>query len=147
MSTFQEVMNKHHPVLKSCIDEYVPLLLEARKANDPLPHAVQMGELLKHLSSIAKDYADATRRFSIQDMQETGQYNAECGPYIVTLRKGSERAVVRNAEALRTQAPELFKPQPDKVDTKELGQRLKFQHMEGAELVEGEPTIMVRGKK
>lgn len=147
MKPLIEVINERHVFLKDCIDQYIPLLHSARKSNDPLSEAVQIMELMKHQADVSKKYADALKTAITKQMATDGEVNAECGPYSVFLRKGSTRAVVMDVEALQSAAPELFKPQPPKVSTAELARVLEFRGpVSGAEIVEGEPTIMVRGK-
>lgn len=141
-----EIINHHHSRLRDCIDQYIPLLNSARTANDQLSAAVQLHEITRHLSSVGKSYADALKAGITDQMAEDGEYKVECGPYVVSLRKGATRAVVTDADALQKVAPELFQPQPPKVSTGELGRMLKFQPVKGAELVEGAPTITIKGK-
>lgn len=146
MRSLIDVINERHAFLKDCIDQYIPLLHSARKSNDPLSEAVQLMELMKHQADVAKKSSDALKAAITEQMATDGEINAECGPYVVALRSGSRRAVVTDVEALRRSAPALFKPQPDKVSTADLSRALKLGNVAGAALVEGEPTIMVRGK-
>ncbi|MXV35934.1 hypothetical protein GS535_05105 [Saccharibacter sp. EH611] len=147
MKPLIETINDHHAALKDCIDQYIPLLHSARKSNDPLSEAVQIHEGLRHLEAVVKSYRTDLKAGITEQMATDGEVKAECGPYVVSLRKGNTRAVVTDVEALQGAAPELFKPQPLKVSTAELARVLELRGpVSGAELVEGEPTIMVKGK-
>lgn len=147
MTPLIETINTHHSAVKDSLDRYIPLLTEARKANDPLSASVQLLEVLRHLTTVSKTYADALKTGITEQMIHDGEYKADCGPYVVTLRQGSTRAVVTDADDLRRVAPDLFQSQPDKVNTKDLARLLSFQPIAGAEIVEGAPTIMVKGKE
>lgn len=146
MSEITDVLNAHHAIIKSLVDEYVPLLGELRKANDPIPSAVQIYEVMRRLNDVSKSFRDDIKAAIVRDMVATGVVASEAGPYHVTLKKGAVRAVVSDEKKLRSKHPEFFTPQPDKLSLKDLSNALKFNHdIEGAELVEGEPTIAVKG--
>ena len=145
MSQITETAQRHHTEMKFLLDEYVPLVRELKKTNDQIVPSVQIYEVLRRLSDSVKDYRDAMKGAIIEDMQATGTIETEAGPYTVTLRKGATRAVVKDEKALRAARPDIFEPQPDKISTRLLGQALRFGAVDGAELVEGEPTIAVRG--
>lgn len=145
MSQITETAQRHHTEMKSLLDEYVPLVRELKKTNDQIVPSVQIYEVLRRLSDSVKDYRDAMKTAIIEDMQATGTIETEAGPYTVTLRKGATRAVVKDEKALRAARPDIFEPQPDKFSTRLLGQALRFGAVDGAELVEGEPTIAVKG--
>lgn len=145
MSEIIETAQRHHTEMKALLDEYVPLVRELKKTNDQIVPSVQIYEVLRRLSDSVKDYRDAMKAAIIEDMQGTGTIETEAGPYTVTLRKGATRAVVKDETALRAARPDLFEPQPDKISTRLLGQALRFGAVEGAALVEGDPTIAVKG--
>lgn len=147
MGEITDVLNTNHARLKTLIDEYIPLLGELRKANDPIPSAVQIYEVMRRLNDASKAFRDELKSAIVRDMLETGVVASEAGPYQVTLKKGAVRAVVNDENKLRASHPELFTPQPDKLSLRDLSNALKFNNeIEGAELVEGEPTIAVKGK-
>lgn len=145
MSQIIETAQQHHTEMKALLDEYVPLIGELRKANDQIVPSVQIYEVLRRLSDSVKRYRDAMKDVIVEDMRATGTIETEAGPYIVTLRKGATRAVVKDEKALRASRPDLFEPQPDKISVRLLGQALRFGAVNGAELVEGDPTIAVKG--
>ena len=145
MSEIIETAQRHHTEMKALLDEYVPLVRELKKSNDQIVPSVQIYEVLRRLSDSVKDYRDAMKAAIIEDMRATGTIETEAGPYTVTLRKGATRAVVQDETALRAARPDLFEPQPDKISTRLLGQALRFGAVEGAALVEGDPTIAVKG--
>lgn len=141
------IINQRHALLKREFDQYVPLLLSARAANDLLPVAVQIHEVMAHIEAIARATRQEIRQAIVSQMMEDGEFQVDAGPYMASIRKGSTRAVVTDEKALREAAPELFKPQPDKVDARLLGQALKVRaELAGARLVEGEPTVTIKGK-
>lgn len=142
-----KIINDNHSPLKRAIDDYIPLLTQARQANDILPAAVQLHEVLAQIESVAKAAKTAIKQAIVQRMLEDGEFQVDAGLYMASIRKGSTRAVVTDEKALKAAAPELFKPQPDKVDTRLLGQALKVRpELAGARLVEGDPTITIKGK-
>lgn len=145
MSQIIETAQQHHTEMKALLDEYVPLIGELRKANDQIVPSVQIYEVLRRLSDSVKRYRDAMKDVIVEDMRATGTIETEAGPYTVTLRKGATRAVVKDEKALRASRPDLFEPQPDKISVRLLGQALRFGAVNGAELVEGDPTIAVKG--
>lgn len=145
MSKIIDIAQHHHTGMKKLLDEYVPLVGELRKSNDQIVPSVQIYEVLRRLSDSVKLYRDAMKAAIVEDMKDTGTIETEAGPYTVTLRKGATRAVVRDEKALRASRPELFEPQPDKISIRLLGQALRFGTVDGAELVEGEATIAVKG--
>lgn len=145
MSEIIETAQRHHTEMKALLDEYVPLVRDLKKTNDQIVPAVQIYEVLRRLSDGVKQFRDAMKTAIIEDMKATGTIETEAGPYIVMLRKGATRAVVKDEKALRASRPDIFEPQPDKISTRLLGQALRFGAVDGAELVEGEPTIAVRG--
>ncbi|MCT6839384.1 MAG: hypothetical protein M3036_17205 [Bifidobacteriales bacterium] len=145
MSEIIETARRHHTEMKALLDEYVPLVRELKKTNDQIVPSVQIYEVLRRLSDSVKDYRDAMKTAIVEDMRATGTIETEAGPYTVTLRKGATRAVVQDETALRAARPDLFEPQPDKINPRLLGQALRFGAVEGAALVEGDPTIAVKG--
>ncbi len=145
MSEIIETARRHHTEMKALLDEYVPLAVELKKTNDQIVPAVQIYEVLRLLSDAVKQFRDAMKTAIVEDMQATGTIETEAGPYTVTLRKGATRAVVQDETALRAARPDLFEPQPDKINPRLLGQALRFGAVEGAALVEGDPTIAVKG--
>ncbi len=145
MSKIIETAQHHHTEMKAILDEYVPLVGELRKSNDQIVPSVQIYEVLRRLSDSVKRYRDAMKDVIVEDMRATGTIETEAGPYTVTLRKGATRAVVKDEKALRASRPDLFEPQPDKISVRLLGQALRFGAVNGAELVEGDSTIAVKG--
>ncbi|MUG90164.1 siphovirus Gp157 family protein [Bombella sp. ESL0385] len=142
-----KIINDNHAPLKRAIDDYVPLLAQARQANEILPVAVQLHEVLGQIEAIAKAARTAIKAAIVSQMMADGEFQVDAGPYMASIRKGATRAVVTDEAALKDAAPELFKPQPDKIDARALGQMLKFRpELAGAELVEGDPTITIKGK-
>ncbi|UPO80337.1 hypothetical protein DTQ13_08690 [Parasaccharibacter sp. TMW 2.1888] len=147
MANLISIINDNHGTLKRAIDDYIPLLTQARQANDILPAAVQLHEVLGQIEAIAKAARTDIKAAIVSQMMADGEFQVDAGPYTASIRKGATRAVVTDEKALREAAPELFKPQPDKVDTRLLGQALKVRpELAGAQLVEGEPTITIKGK-
>lgn len=147
MSSMLKIINDNHSPLKRAIDDYIPLLTQARKVNDLLPVAVQLHEVLVQIEDIAKAAQMGLKQAIVSQMLEDGEFQVDAGPYMASIRKGSTRAVVTDEKALKAAAPELFKPQPDKVDTRLLGQALKVKpELAGAQLVEGDMTITIKGK-
>lgn len=147
MADLLSIINDNHAPLKRAIDDYIPLLTQARQANDILPVAVQLHEVLGQIEAIAKAARTDIKAAIVSQMMEDGEFQVDAGPYMASIRKGATRAVITDEKDLREAAPELFKPQPDKVDTRLLGQALKVRpELAGARLVEGDPTITIKGK-
>lgn len=147
MANLISIINDNHAPLKRAIDDYIPLLTQARQANDLLPVAVQLHEVLGQIEAIAKAARTDIKAAIVSQMMEDGEFQVDAGPYMASIRKGATRAVVTDEAALKAAAPELFKPQPDKVSISALSQLLKFRpELAGARLVEGDPTITIKGK-
>lgn len=142
-----KIINDNHSPLKRAIDDYIPLLTQARQANDILPAAVQLHEVLAQIEAVAKAAKTAIKAAIVSQMMADGEFQVDAGLYMASIRKRATRAVITDEKALKAAAPELFKPQPDKVDTRLLGQALKVRpELAGARLVEGDPTITIKGK-
>ncbi|CAI9119568.1 hypothetical protein [Brytella acorum] len=149
MSAVLEIANKlNRDAFKPAVDAYSDALEAMRAANDPDSPAIAMIVALERIQKAAKDIEELLRVAVRDSNQEQGVLAFEAGPYEVTIARGAVSLTIKDLAALRAAAPDLFEPQPDKLNRTELKKRLtQGLELAGAELSPPGPGhIQIRAK-
>ena len=116
-----------------------------RAANDPDSAGLNLLCASEELERQLKAFSGKMRATLFSEMQSTGQFQVEGDGVVAELRAGATRGAVTDAKVLQAAMPELFVPQPDKVDAACLTKMLKAgMTVPGAELTTGAPTLAIR---
>lgn len=135
----------HADQIKPAFDEYVTALGAIRSANDPDGPSVDMIQACEAMQAKFKAAVETLRSSLFASMKETGVLEFERGMFAVSIRAGATSAVIKDEKAARLAAPDLFLPQPDKVDKAALTKRLKAGiEVKGAELSTAAETLAIR---
>ena len=135
----------HADQIKPAFDEYVAALGAVRSANDPDAPSVDMIQACEALQAKFKAAAETLRSSLFASMKETGVTEFERGMFVVSIRAGATSASIKDEKAVRLAAPDLFLPQPDKVDKAALTKRLKAGiEVKGAELSTAAEMLAIR---
>ncbi|WP_367159940.1 siphovirus Gp157 family protein [Kozakia baliensis] len=139
----------HRDAIKPAFDAYVEALKAMRAANDPDGPAIAAIVSLEALQKAAKEMESTLRAKVTASLDESGVLGFEAGAYEVSRVRPKPQADVLDLEAIRHAAPDLFEPQPDKLNKTELTKRLrKGEEIPGAQMgVAPTGHIAIRSKK
>jgi len=115
----------HKNVLRPAMNEWIEALTAMRAANDPDGPAIAGIVVLERLAKGSKELADILRDKVRVSCDDSGVLGFEAGAYEVARVRPKPQGEVSDADALRIAAPELFEPQPDKINRTELTKRLR----------------------
>ncbi|RFD19493.1 hypothetical protein DY926_10850 [Komagataeibacter melaceti] len=111
--------------------------------------ALEQIAMLELWGKEAAAQAATLRKVLAGDMEGTGVLAFESEHYTGSLATSPQTATVTNEQALRAARPDLFEPQPDKLNRAELTKALKQgERIDGATLSNGGAMrLVIRGKK
>lgn len=111
--------------------------------------ALEQIAMLELWSKESEAQAKSLRRALTGDMEETGVLAFESEHFTGSLAASPQTATVTDEKVLRAARPDLFEPQPDKLNRAELTKALKKgQRIDGATLSNGGAMrLVIRGKK
>ncbi|GAA4475472.1 siphovirus Gp157 family protein [Gluconacetobacter asukensis] len=135
-----DLINKlHADDLKPAIDRYVRWIIASRADGAEVDQCeVELAEALDELGKAAKAAREALRASVHDEMLECGILQFDTLNFSASHVAGAQRATVTDLKKLRAARPDLFKPQPDNLDTAALTKLLKAGIMvDGAELSNG----------
>lgn len=139
MTLLERINKLHAEDMKPGIDRYVRWVQAARAEGAEVDQcAVELAEALDELEKAAKAAREELRASVHAEMLECGVLQFETPNFSVSHVAGAQRATVTDPKRVRAARPDLFKPQPDKLDTAALAKLLKAGIMvDGAELSNG----------
>ncbi|QDH17443.1 siphovirus Gp157 family protein [Swingsia samuiensis] len=122
-------------IIKPAMQVFNAEITAIRSANDPISAAVNLIDASERIAKLMKHLSEELRTAVAQEMKETGQFEVEGKGIVASLRAGSTSSQVTDEKALRDAYPDLFIPQPDKLDKARLTKALKtIGAIPGAEL-------------
>lgn len=139
MTLLERINKSHADDLKPAIDRYVRWVQAARVDGAEVDQcAVELAEALDEVEKAAKAVREALRESVHAEMLECGVLQFDTLNFSVSHVAGAQKATVTDPKKLRAARPDLFKPQPDKLDTAALAKLLKAKiAVDGAELSNG----------
>ena len=137
----------HRADLHPAINAYSASLMALREANISDGATVDLIFALEDLQRVVKPAIEQLRAALLTDMQESGTTDIERSGVVVSIRGGALSGTPTDLKLLREAAPELFTPQPAKLERALLTKRLKAGiDVPGATLTTGEPSLSFRRK-
>ena len=131
--------------IKPAVAAFNEALGAVRTANDPDSPTVDLIDAAEQAEKQFKAMAGALRAGLFAEMQATGQFEVEGNGVAASLRAGSTTGEVTDEKALKAAHPDLYLPQPDKLDRSRLTKMLKaIVSVPGAKLSTGAPTLAIR---
>lgn len=111
--------------------------------------ALEQIVMLELWAKEAKAQAEVLRKELAAEMEETGVLSFASTDHTGSLSCPPQQPTVTDEKALRTSRPDLFEPQPDKLNRAELTKALKKgERIDGATLSNGGAMrLVIRGKK
>ncbi len=126
MTLLERINKSHADDLKPAIDRYVRWVQAARVDGAEVDQcAVELAEALDELEKSAKAAREVLRESVHAEMLECGVLQFETPNFSVSHVASAQKATVTDPKKLRAARPDLFKPQPDKLDTAALAKLLK----------------------
>ncbi|MBS1044530.1 siphovirus Gp157 family protein [Gluconobacter cerinus] len=131
--------------IKDGVQAYIDALMALRVANDPDSATVDLIYAAERAEAQFKAHVGRMRAALFAEMQATGQFEVEGNGVAASLRVGSTTGEVTDEKALKAAHPDLYLPQPDKLDRSRLTKMLKaIGSVPGAKLSTGAPTLAIR---
>lgn len=142
----RDVANREHAAfMKQAMTDYNGAITAIRTANNPDSAAVDLIHTSEELARHAKAFAEKMRDKLSAEMRETGQFEVLGTGIAATMRSGSLKGYVTDSRELEGAYPELYLPQPDKLDQGRLTKMLRAgMKVPGAELSAGAPSLAIR---
>ncbi|WP_395370731.1 siphovirus Gp157 family protein [Komagataeibacter diospyri] len=111
--------------------------------------ALEQIAMLELWSKESEAQAKALRQALVMEMEEAGVLAFESEHFTGSLAASPQTATVTDEKVLRATRPDLFEPQPDKLNRTELTKSLKKgEQIDGATLSNGGAMrLVIRGKK
>lgn len=110
--------------------------------------ALELIGVLENLERRAKHARDLLRAELSNQMQADGVVCLESANWKATVMRPASTAHIADEKALKAARPELWKPQPDKLDRAELNKLVRNGPVPGASLTNGgAPTLRVSARK
>lgn len=146
MKDLRDVANAQYAqFLKPAIKAFNDALELLRAANDPDGPTVDLIDATEQAGKQFNAAAGALRAALFSEMQSTGQFEVEGNGIAASLRAGSTSGEVTDEKALKAAHPDLYIPQPDKLDKARLTKMLKaIGSVPGAKLSTGAPSLAIR---
>ncbi|QOF94259.1 siphovirus Gp157 family protein [Novacetimonas hansenii] len=136
--------------IKDDLTRFTSRLLAARAPGaDVDAEAIELIEAMEALEKSLKTSRGILRDAEEDEMQENGTLWFESENYEAGLSRKARQPIITDDAALRAGHPELFEPQPDKLNRSALIKALKTgAHINGATLSNGGGmSLVIRGKK
>nr|WP_240161763.1 siphovirus Gp157 family protein [Gluconacetobacter azotocaptans] len=140
----------HAETMKPRVDRWVSWLRAAREPDAEVDQCVvEAIEALDAIEKGAKATRELLRGALHADMLASGVLSFEATNYVASHVSASVDVLVSDEQAIHAARPDLFKPQPDKLDKAALKKLLNAGiKVEGATLSNGGPGhVLIRGKK
>lgn len=151
MSPLEQMNSLHASHVKPVFDKWVSAIMEAREVGEAHAdkEAIEGIVALENIEKAAKEGQRILRDAMAEYMSENGLLGFNSTHYSAGLSAAPQTVTVTDENAVRAARPDLFEPQPDKLNRTELTKKLKHgDAVPGATLSNGgAPRLVIRARK